>query len=282
MSIHSLANNQMKLPGGLQISYYDTGEVNGVLADQSAIVLLHGYCGSSRYWENIIPRITGLGRILIPDLRGHGGSSAPEEPVYRIEAFAEDLLELIEALKVESVYLFGHSLGGYVSLAFAEKHPEKVRSLSLVHSTAMADSAEAKQNRDKAAQAILTDGIEPFVDGLVPKLFAPAHRETMADKVKEIAVIGYGTSAAGAAATALGMKARPDRREVLDNLKVPRLLIAGSEDGVIPTEKTFTAEGSNVSHVVLDETGHMGMVESPSVLGERMAAFIRFLSTIRE
>lgn len=282
MTFHSLANNQMKLRDGLQISYYDTGEVGGVLAEHSAIVLLHGYCGSSSYWQNIIPGITGLGRILAPDLRGHGGSSAPEDDVYGMDIFAEDLLQFIDALQVESVYLFGHSLGGYVSLAFAEKHPEKVRSLSLVHSTAMADSEEAKQNRDKAAAAILADGIEPFVDGLIPKLFAPVHRETMADKVKEIVAIGYGTSAAGAAATARGMKARPDRREVLDKLEVPRLLIAGSEDAVIPSEKTFTAEGPNVSHVVLDGVGHMGMVESPAAMGERIAAFIRFLSTIRE
>ncbi|MBW7476769.1 alpha/beta hydrolase [Paenibacillus oenotherae] len=282
MTVHSLANHNLTLSSGLQLAYYDSGEGSGVLAENSAIVLLHGFCGSSSYWESIIPRIQGLGRILIPDLRGHGRSSAPDDAVYAMEAFADDLLQLVDALHVRHVYLFGHSLGGYVSLAFADKYPEKVSSLSLVHSTAMADTAEAKLNRDKAAQAIATEGIEKFVEGLVPKLFAPAHLVKMADKVQEVIAIGYGTSAAGAAATALGMKIRADRRDVLDELNVPRLLIAGSEDGVIPAEKTFTAEGSNVSQVVLNDTGHMGMVESPAALGERIAAFIRFLSTLRE
>jgi 3-oxoadipate enol-lactonase len=275
MTILSLANRTAALPNGFQAAYYDSDTGSGMLPENTAIVLLHGYCGSSAYWEKIVPQLEELGRLIVPDLRGHGRSSAPEEEIYRMDAFAEDLALLLEELQIDGICLFGHSLGGYVSLAFAESYPDRIKSLGLVHSTAMPDSDEAKQNRDKAANAIREGGIRPFVEGLVPKLFAPSHRESMADRVTRMIEIGTGTSPAGAAATALGMKERPDRRGVLERIDVPKLLVAGSEDGLIPAEKTFTAEGPEVTRELLEGCGHMSMVEKPSALSERIAAFVR-------
>ncbi|QYR20572.1 alpha/beta hydrolase [Paenibacillus sp. sptzw28] len=280
MSILSLANNSVTLMEGLQTAYYDSGESGSHLPADCAIVLLHGFCGSSAYWENVVPKLEGLGRVIVPDLRGHGGSSAPSGEVYLMESFAEDLSMLISQLQIEHICLFGHSLGGYVSLAFAERYAHRLKSLSLIHSTALPDGETARSNRDKAVQSIRENGIRPFVEGLVPKLFAPEHRESMADRVQRMIEVGSGTSPEGASATALGMKVRTDTRAVLAGLTVPRLLIAGAEDGVIPTENTFTTEGPNVSQVLLSEVGHMGMIEKPDIVGERISAFIRFLSTL--
>ncbi|BBH21805.1 alpha/beta hydrolase [Paenibacillus baekrokdamisoli] len=281
MSEISIANQIVTASGGRQIAYFDSGsQGNKGGSSEPVIVLLHGFCGSSAYWERIVPLLENKGRIIVPDLRGHGRSSAPEEQVYEIDAFADDLLLLLNELGLESVSLFGHSLGGYVALAFAERSPDRLKSLSLVHSTAKPDSEEAKKNRDKAAAAIQEKGIHPFVDGLIPKLFAPKHLESMEPIVKHIIEIGYGTSGAGAAATAQGMKTRPDRTGVLSQLHIPLLLIAGSEDAIIPAENTFTTKGPHVTQVVLDGSGHMSMVESPAALGERISAFMSYLSTI--
>ncbi|RAP75315.1 alpha/beta fold hydrolase [Paenibacillus montanisoli] len=270
----SLTNNAFQLPSGETVAYYDSAPQSGESAS-AAIVLLHGFCGSSAYWAEIVPLLAARGRVIVPDLRGHGGSSAPQQSSYEMEHFAEDLLLLTRELGLSSVHLFGHSLGGYVSLAFAERHPDLLKSFGLVHSTAKPDSEEAKGNRDKAAQTLLADGIGPFVEGLVPKLFAPEHRESMADAVSHIVDIGRGTSAAGAAATALGMKARPDRTAVLEGLAVSRLLVAGSEDAVIVPANTFTVDGPHVTQSLLEGSGHMSMIEAPEQLAGELMAFLK-------
>lgn len=277
MTAVTIANRQTELASGLKIAYYDSGDKEGVLPQGAAAVLLHGFCGSSAYWEDVLPLIGGLGRVIIPDLRGHGLSSAAGEEVYAMESFADDLAELLGQLSVERVCLFGHSLGGYVSLAFAEKHPDKLEAFGLIHSTSLPDGDQAKIGRDKAVNTIKSEGIETFVNGLVPKLFASEHLATLEKAVKRVTEIGYATSPEAAAATALGMKSRKDRRSVLENLEVPRLLVAGSEDGVIPAKNTFTSEGKNVSQVLLSGSGHMSMVESPAELGNRISAFVRHL-----
>ncbi|WP_338044826.1 spore protease YyaC [Paenibacillus lignilyticus] len=273
----SLANNAFQLPNGQTIAYYDSTPQAGESTADTAIVLLHGFCGSSAYWVEVVSALSTHGRVIAPDLRGHGGSTAPDQSPYEMEQFAEDLFVLVSELGIERICLFGHSLGGYVSLAFAERHPELLKSFALVHSTAKPDSEEAKGNRDKAAKALLADGIAPFVEGLVPKLFAPAHKETMAAAISDMIEIGRGTSAAGAAATALGMKARPDRTGVLEGLDVPRLLVAGSEDGVIAPANTFTVDGPHVTQALLEGSGHMSMIEAPEQLVHEMIAFLKSL-----
>lgn len=268
----SIANLSFAAPDGQTIAYYDSAPY----AEETGrtIVLLHGFCGSSAYWEAVLPQLESAGRVIAPDLRGHGRSSAPRQAVYAMEDFASDLEQLLAHLNAGAICLFGHSLGGYASLAFAERNPDKLAAFALVHSTAKPDGDEAKGNRDKAAQALRTDGIDPFVAGLVPKLFAPAHRDSMAGRVERMIDVGRGTDAAGAAATALGMKARPDRTAVLEGLAVPRLLVAGSEDGVIPPANTFTTDGPRVTQELLEGVGHMSMTEAPEQLAAALLAFL--------
>jgi len=237
------------------------------------VVLLHGYCGSHRYWDDVAPLLSGQYRIITPDLRGHGLSSAGEG-TYGMERLADDIVVLLDELRLEKVRLFGHSLGGYVALALAERWPDRLEALGLVHSTSLPDGEPAKENRLKAAEAITTDGIVPFVDGLVPKLFAPAHRELMGDKVARAKEIGYETAVQGAIGCALGMRERPDRTFVLERLGVPVLLLAGEHDEVIPPERRFPVSGTNISRVTLGGAGHMGMMESPQDFAEAVISFI--------
>src|SRR5690606_22592064 len=146
----------------------------------------------------------------------------------------------------------GHSLGGYVTLAFAEAYPQRLRGFGLIHSTALPDGEDARANRDKAVQTIAEQGIIPFVDGLVPKLFAEANAERLREKVQRAIAIGYGTSPQGAAATALGMKARPDRTRIVHDSALPVLLLAGAGDRVIPVERTLTPAGRGARQVLLE------------------------------
>ncbi|MCZ8512780.1 hypothetical protein O9H85_10205 [Paenibacillus filicis] len=120
-------------------------------------------------------------------------------------------------------------------------------------------------------ETIRGQGLPVFIDGLIPKLFAPAHLESMPEQVKRAKEIGYGTSPEGAMRTLEAMRARPDRRRVLEEARIPLLLAAGEHDQIIPADKTFTAQGPDVKRHTLKDSGHMSMMEAP----EQLSAVIR-------
>lgn len=260
---------QVLLENGLEVAYQEEGSTN-----TDTIILLHGFCGSSAYWNKIVPALSPSYQVVAVDLRGHGGSSAPDEP-YTMERFAEDLSLLVDKLACGPVHLFGHSLGGYVTLAFAQKYADKLKSFGLIHSTGYPDDEAAKANRDKGAENIRENGMEPFIKALVPKLFAPGHVSTMPEDVQLAKEIGFATKPTGAIQTLKGMRDRADRNDVLTSTNLPVLLVAGKEDQVIPSEKTFVVNGPNVDQVLLGHAGHMGMLEEPEKLIE---AIVRFVS----
>jgi pimeloyl-ACP methyl ester carboxylesterase len=268
----SIAANRIRTASGNELAYLACGRKRRE-ADP-AVVLLHGYCGSSAYWEETLPHLESYGLYIVPDLRGHGLSGAPDGTVYTMEDFADDLLRLLDALGEREAIVLGHSLGGYVTLAFAEKYPDRLRGFGLVHSTPLPDTEEAKAGRDRTAGRLLAEGAAPFVNELAPKLFAAENRERMPDKVARAVAIGLGVSPAGAAATALGMKARPDRSAVLRGAAVPVLLVAGEGDALVAPERTFIgAEGPNIRRALLAGCGHMSMMEAPAKLAEAIAGF---------
>jgi len=238
-----------------------------------AVVLLHGFCGSSAYWEETLP-LLGAGLFIVPDLRGHGRSDAPAGTVYAMEDFADDLARLLDRLGEREAIVLGHSLGGYITLAFAEKYPDRLRGFGLVHSTALADTEEAKAGRDRTAERLLTEGAAPFVNELARRLFAEENLARMPEKVGRTVAIGLGVSPAGAAAAARGMKARPDRSALLREARLPVLLVAGEGDAIVSPQRTFLdADGPNVRRALLSGCGHMSMMEAPAKLADTIADF---------
>ncbi|WP_241158395.1 alpha/beta fold hydrolase [Cohnella candidum] len=237
------------------------------------IVLLHGFCGSRRYWYDVLPVLSSHYHVIVPDLRGHG-SSPVSEGTYTMERLADDTLALLDRLKIEKAFVFGHSLSGYSTLAFAEKYPERLLGFGLVHSTPLPDTEAGREGRLKAAAQIREEGVQAFVDGLIPKLFAPEHRTSMEQKVKAAKDMGYATSAEGAIGCALGMRDRPDRTDVLMRTDLPVLLLAGELDEVIPEERRFPVAHANITAVTLPGVGHMGMMEDPARFADEIAAFI--------
>ncbi|OIK11367.1 alpha/beta hydrolase [Bacillus sp. MUM 116] len=249
------------------IAYIDKG--NG-----TPIILLHGFCGSSRYWEEVIPSLTKNYRIIAPDLPGHGETSVFKDSE-SIELFADVIKEFLDNLKIDKITMFGHSLGGYIALAFAEKFSERLNGFSLIHSTAFPDSEEAKKGRDANADKVKQSGIRALIDGLVPKLFSPENVEKKAEYVEMAKQIGYTTPPDGAIGTLAAMKNRPDRNSVLDNTTLPVLLIAGEDDQIIPKEKTFSVSKPNIKQEVIKDSGHMSMYENPNVLIAEITKFLK-------
>ncbi|MEI7026561.1 alpha/beta fold hydrolase [Paenibacillus sp. y28] len=240
------------------------------------VVLLHGFCGSSGYWEQVLPQLGENVRVIAPDLRGHGHSGTPEEPC-SVEKMAGDIRSLLDQLGVDKAVLLGHSLGGYIALAFAEQYPERLLAFGLVHSTALPDDETGKQNRLKSMEAIRQDGIVPFVNNLTRKLFAPQHLDTMPEQVAAANEIGYVTSPQAAIHTLDAMRARPDRRHVLRETALPVLIVAGRHDQIVSVEKAFSVSGGHIKESILESAGHMGMMEAPQELAQVILDFTRTL-----
>ncbi|WP_127588815.1 alpha/beta fold hydrolase [Paenibacillus koleovorans] len=242
------------------------------------VVLLHGFCGSTRYWDRVVPLLSDSFRVITVDLRGHGRSEVPDSP-YTIEAMADDVAGLLTSLQLDQPpVLLGHSLGGYVTLAVAENVAASLGAYGLIHSTAYPDAEQAKANRDKTIAAIRDQGMVPFIDGLIPKLFAPAHVESMGDHVQAAKVIGYATAPQGAMHTAAAMRDRPDRNHVLLQENLPVLLVAGEQDQLIPVGKTFSVQGVHLTPVRIPEAGHMSMYEAPEALADAIKTFVEQLA----
>lgn len=258
------------------------GQLNYIEAGSGTpLILVHGYCGDHRYWDQVKPLLSAHYRVITPDLRGHGASSA-KVGIYSMEELAEDLHQLITELGLEQVFILGHSLGGYATLAFAERYSEKLAGFGLIHSTSYPDTDAAKNNRDKAAAALRDQGIKPFIDDLAPKLFAPPHREQMANQVQFVQEIGLGTSLEGAIGCALGMRDRPDRTYVLAESTLPILLLAGEQDEVVPPERRFPVDKDNVLQLTLSRAGHMGMLECPKDFANAIQTYMQFAEGARE
>jgi 3-oxoadipate enol-lactonase len=236
------------------------------------VVLIHGFCGSTDYWEYIIPLLSEKYRILTVDLRGHGETAYNGEP-FEIEDLAKDIKLLLEELGIEKAYLFGHSLGGYVTLAFADLFEDNLKGFGLIHSTAFSDTEEGKEGRLNAIQKIQDLGIEEFVNGLIPNLFSDESLTVLPNEVEKAKRIGYGTNPIAAMETQAAMRKRPDRNYVVEKVKMPVLLLKGTKDKVVSIDRVASASSPNITEVRL-ETGHMSMQEDPNKLADAIRSFI--------
>lgn len=252
--------------GNTLISYFDNGE-------GQPIVLIHGFAGSKLYWEKVLPDLSKNNRVIAIDLPGHGDSSMGLEK-YAIEEMAGTIKDLLDELGLEKVTMFGHSLGGYITLAFAEKFPQYLNGFSLVHSTANPDSDEAKAGRESNAKKVLEGGLDSFINGLSQKLFSPENSEVNAQDIQTTAKIGMSTSVQGVVNALLAMRDRPNRNYVLEETELPVLLIAGEQDQIIPPDKTFTVNKPNIQQAIIKGAGHMSMYEQPAELVRAMGNFL--------
>ncbi|PLT28374.1 alpha/beta fold hydrolase [Peribacillus deserti] len=238
------------------------------------LIFLHGFCGSAHYWDELIPLLSDDFTVICVNLRGHGGNQA-EDTAFEITDMARDLYHFISENSLDQVYMFGHSLSGYISLAFAELFPSKLKGFGLIHSTAYPDTDEAKEARIENINLIDERGLEAFVDRLIPNLFSKDSLAQLKDKVSKVKEIGYATDVNGAKGALMAMRNRPDRNYVLRETSRPVLLVAGEKDKVAPPEKVFSVEDSHIKTELLPKAGHMGMLETPEELARIIKNWIK-------
>lgn len=246
--------------------------------EKPALIFLHGFCESKQIWEPFTQPLKQHYRIILLDLPGFGdNSSLPAD--YSMEASATFVQSILTYLQVQKGILVGHSMGGYVALAFAQKYPEWLAGLCLFHSSALPDTDEKKQNRNKSIEFIRKHGLAVFMDSFVAPLFYEGNREAQAETIKLLAEVGKRALPEAVIGTVEAMRDRPDRTQVLQEANFPVLFIAGKYDQAVTLEQTLQqCYLPKEAHVLfLDKTGHLGMFEKPA---ETLATLKSFADNI--
>ncbi len=240
----------------------DTVAVNGInlaytrLGKGTPLMLVHGFPLDSSSWNELIPYLKDHFDLILPDLRGFGKSTTVEAP-YTLSEMADDLAGLLDHLGVEKTALAGHSMGGYISLAFAKKYPQRVSGLGLVASQAAADAPEGKERRYKTAADVAEKGVGVVVEAMTPKLSADVRVQEFVrgviERQSKQAVIG----------ALKAMAVREDSLQILSSFDFPLVLIHGDADQLVPLERAKEIKSANPSARLLElkGAGHMPMME---------------------
>jgi pimeloyl-ACP methyl ester carboxylesterase len=242
-----------------------------------ALVLLHGFPESGVLWQQVWPALAEHFTVLVPDLPGSGDSSRGTMKI-TMESMADAVNGMLEAENIESAVFAGHSMGGYVSLAFASKCGQKVKGLSMVHSTAYADDEEKKNNRRKAIELIRKGGREAFIRQMIPALFSSATKQTRPGIVEKQVDSGLQLEADSLVAYYEAMIERPDRTEILKTANFPMQWIMGKDDTVIPFTKGLQqCTLTSINFVsVYNMCGHMSMLENDKELTKDLTDFTNY------
>jgi len=236
---------------GIQIAYERKGT-------GTPLVLVHGYPLDHSIWNEVVALLENDFDIITPDLRGFGGSDVVESQ-YKISDMAADIAGLLDHVGIKKATLVGHSMGGYVSLAFANAYPERLLGLGLVASQALADAPENKIGRYNAAEEILKTGVEPVAEAFSPKL-TPDER-VQASVRKLIA----SQRPAGLAGALKAMAERDDSSPILSGFEFPVVVVHGDIDGLIPAQRAQEIKAAipQAELTELPHIGHMPMMEDP-------------------
>ncbi len=242
------------------------------------IVLLHGFMESLEIWNYIYHSISSKYRVLSIDFPGHGKSPfiSGYDTIFTMEEAAEIVKKIVEKKNIQKAIFIGHSMGGYVALAMAEKYPEMFLGICLLHSTTESDTLEKKKNRIQSISLVINN-YPLFISTSINKLF---HHEKLSSLQKEIFFmkkIALSTSINSIIAFLKGMSIRKNRKFLLQTTKFPKLYISGLYDSILDVQKIYEeTKNGNQTYFVAIPTGHMGHIEKPKKIIKILENFIDF------
>lgn len=242
------------------------------------VIFIHGFGEDGAIWDILVNDLKNHFQCIIPDIPGSGKSIMKKEE-WSVEALADCIKSILDHEKIAAAAMIGHSMGGYITLAFAEKYAERLTGFGLSHSSAFADSEEKKVIRKRGIQFIKEHGATKFLEQSTPNLFSDEFKNRHPDIVKEL--IGRYTNFQDAVLVHYYemMMQRPDRTHILKDYPGPVLFILGEQDTAIPL-----ADGLKQSHMphlsyihILRKSGHMGMIEQTDKCREILYNFLQDL-----
>lgn len=242
------------------------------------LVLIHGFPHDHHLWDDQLGPLSEVADVMAIDLPGFG-SRADAPAILTMEACADDVKEQMDKRGIQQAVIAGLSMGGYVAMAFAERHAARLSGLILSNTRANADPPEGIEARKATARDAMERGMSVIARGMLPKMLTPAtitqhpqlamRVETMMARQQPVAV----------AAASLGMAQRPDRLTMLRNVRVPTLIITGSEDKLmpLPTSQALQEAIPGSALVVIPGTAHLPNVEAPALFNGAVIDFLRTL-----
>jgi pimeloyl-ACP methyl ester carboxylesterase len=245
------------------------------MVDNPVILFLHGFGFDGSIWIEQAVKLSDNYKIIIPDLPGSGQS-----PYYgalqTIEDFSDVIYALCEYEKADNIAMFGHSMGGYIALAFAEKYVGKLTALGLIHSTAFADSPEKKEIRKRGIALMEEYGVYAFLKTTLPNLFSERSKKEKAVSIEHLIEKGRHFSLLALKQYYIAMMQRKNRSSVLEKIHIPVLFVAGDEDMAAPKSdilKQVSKSKISVFFLWMD-VSHMSMLECPEKLAGTLSTFI--------
>ena len=265
---------------GKRISYVTTGQ-------GQVVVLVHGFGEDGTIWKNQYEALKEC-KLIVPDLPGSGQSEMIDD--MSIEGLAEAVKEVIlhetaslffKERETGSVVMIGHSMGGYITLAFAEKYHYMLRGFGLFHSTAFEDTDEKKATRRKGIEFIKEHGAFDFLKISIPTLYSPVTKEENPFVIEELIAASRNFSDAALVSYYMSMIQRPDRTQVLRETHLPVLLVFAKFDNSVQLQDGLRlAHMPNLSYIhILDKSGHMGMIEEREESNRILKDYIYSLKT---
>lgn len=223
--------------------------------------MLHGFLESWKVWESYIKELVKTNTVVAIDLLGHGATDSMSY-VHSMEDMAEQVKAILKQEDVRRATFVGHSMGGYVSLAFAEKYPDMVRGLCLFNSSAFADSETKKAERDRAIVVVKKHSTR-FIQEAVPNLFVEGNTTAQKGNLKKLLNIATATKTQGVVAALEGMKIRENRELILKFAPCPTFFVIGKKDKILPYQDLIEQSKLNEkgSYYLSEKGGHLCFYE---------------------
>ncbi|WP_017240282.1 alpha/beta fold hydrolase [Streptomyces sp. SS] len=241
-----------------------------------ALLLVHGHPFDHTMWQPQIDRFSRTHRVIAPDLRGYGDSplGAMTEST-DLGEFAEDLVELLDQLRIEDCVLAGLSMGGQIAMELYRRHPERVRGLVLADTFPAAETEDGKKARNAMADRLLREGMRGYADEVLDRMVAPYNTHA----APHVHRMMCATDPVAAAAALRGRAERPDYRETLAAATVPALVVVGRDDTYTPVAdaEEMHALLPDSTLVVVERAAHLPNLERTEEFDAALAAFLRSL-----
>lgn len=257
-----------------ELSYQNKKICYRIIGNGNPVVLIHGFGEDGEVWKNQASFLKDKFKLIIPDIPGSGKSGMIND--MSMEGMAEIIKAIIQKEKIDLFTIIGHSMGGYIMLAFAKKYPKHLNAFGLFHSTAYADNEEKKINRMKGIEFIKEYGAFEFLKTTTPNLFSQNTKDSTPRLIDEFITSLSNFSPDALVSYYTAMIQRPERTEILKKARIPVLFIIGEYDNAVPLQDSlqqcYLPEKSYIH--ILSKSGHLGMLEEADKSNQILKSFL--------